>query len=76
MQFLERGFDLNWNRSKYLEMLRRENKVIQYRWDEKLSALYNLERENTLPTGIEEANFPAIVARGTFTSASVFSSIR
>jgi hypothetical protein len=39
-RFVQSGLDRNWNDGhQYLEMLRAENKVVQYRWDEKLAAL-------------------------------------
>ncbi|MGE0152022.1 MAG: alkaline phosphatase family protein [Reyranellaceae bacterium] len=65
MGFLQRGFEQNWNEAGFLEMLRIENKLIQYRWHPKLSELYKLQRENTLKIDIEHVDFPAIVVRKT-----------
>ena len=63
MSLLQRGFKENWNDAKFLEMLRIENKVLQYRWDRKLSDLYGLEREATITLVGDVATFPAILAR-------------
>ena len=65
MSFLQRGFEENWNQAGFLEMLRIENKVIQYRWHPKLSQLYKMQRENTLTFDIEDVDFPAIVVTKT-----------
>ncbi|HET9428405.1 MAG TPA: alkaline phosphatase family protein [Allosphingosinicella sp.] len=65
LAFLQAGFDQNWNDGyQYLEMLRIENKLVQWRWDPKLSSLYPfLSREDQTYTGIEELDFPAIVLK-------------
>ena len=60
MSFLQRGFEENWNQAGFLEMLRIENKLLQYRWHHKLSDLYKLARENTLELDIPHVEFPAI----------------
>ena len=65
MSFLQRGFEENWNQAGFLEMLRIENKLVQYRWHHKLSDLYKLTRENTLKLDIDYVEFPAIVVRKT-----------
>jgi phospholipase C len=62
MAFLQQGFDRNWNNDQsYLEMVRIENQLLQYRLSYKLSALYDLEREKTkrfIDTDL--ISFPAI----------------
>ena len=64
-RFVQTGLDRNWNDGhQYLEMLRVEGKVVQYRWDAKLAELYDLDpREVTITLDLEDADLPAIEAR-------------
>jgi phospholipase C len=65
LAFWKRGFDENWNKANYFEMLQVEAKVVQYRLDRKLSLLYDLEREKTisLPLPSVVTRLPTIDAR-------------
>jgi phospholipase C len=65
LAFWKRGFDENWNKANYLEMLQVEAKVLQYRLDRKLALLYDLEREKTisLPLPSVVTSLPTIDGR-------------
>ncbi|MDK1376793.1 MULTISPECIES: alkaline phosphatase family protein [unclassified Sinorhizobium] len=65
LAFWKRGFEENWNKAKYFEMLQVEARVVQYRLDRKLSLLYDLEREKTIPLPLPSVvtSLPTIDAR-------------
>ncbi len=65
LSFMQRGFDQNWNDGhQYLQELWIENNIVNYRWDEKFSWLYDLKREGSHNLGARSyAEIPFILKR-------------